>query len=434
MIIHPVHGDVHFTLDKAGVVTIDQNESADAIISLSQTNIDQGLSKAEAENWAINNFMAGIANKIAQSQKAAAATKANVDPISFDNETPNTIETPYGPVTFLADEQGEVTLVDEADSNAAIDKLAADKNKDRNRAGNILAASIKAKIATQLVQQQVPNLPPVADPAPTSLVTKINNTISKVFGSESLFDFSQNQPGKVVRGEFIPDNLGSQIFEAMNKTLKGEVVPTNKAEAAKLFKEYAKVVHPDKNLQSEERQIISEAFFKGMQIAKEQGRVDVLTELKNKFDEEIAALNESVAVAEEVTPSTTQEAPIEEGDVDWNTPVRPGGRRRLYRLAPLNKVDEVTPENWNKLEAFFKKAIPNVPFYRVMNMIRATNGREAYGMLHDGAVYVYEGAEIGTGYHEVFEAIWKMFAGPEEKQAVINEFRNRKGSYKNRVC
>ena len=65
-------------------------------------------------------------------------------------------------------------------------------------------------------------------------------------------------------------------------------------------------------------------------------------------------------------------------------------------------------------------------------MIRATNGREAYGMLHDGAVYVYEGAEIGTGYHEVFEAIWKMFAGPEEKQAVINEFRNRKGSYVDR--
>ena len=541
MIIHPIHGDVHFILDKAGVVTIDQNESADAIISLSQTKIDQGLSKAEAENWAINNFMAGIANKIAQSQKAQAAAATNVDPISFNNETPNTIETPYGPVTFLADEQGEVTLVDEADSNAAIDKLAADKNKDRNRAGNILAASIKAKIATQLVQQQVPNVPPVAD---STLPYKVGDiiTIDTTYGlqeveitaidetkplvanylsykyvnkvtdakgqtvtggsmnQKSFEDIIQVQPAQVQvqdqiteviekeeydnfidngvvtdeRIESIANKIKNneplspreiEIFTDKTSEINAKLTEISKAtpdlEAKKADIERRRqeeldsikintsdfsvnknrAVSPDVITESsqakssvegalnkdysEKRIKEYEDLIKKSQTSNEQ-KILILTELEKikinaKYDA-LAALESK----EEITPAA------EDGDVSWGTPARPKGRKRLYRLAPLNKADEVTPENWNKLEAFFKKAIPNVPFYRVMNMIRATNGREAYGMLHDGAVYVYEGAEIGTGYHEVFEAIWKMFAGPEEKQAVINEFRNRKGSYVDR--
>ena len=52
-------------------------------------------------------------------------------------------------------------------------------------------------------------------------------------------------------------------------------------------------------------------------------------------------------------------------------------------------------------------------------------------MLQDGAIYLTENAEVGTIYHEVFEAVWKMFAGPTEKQKVIDEFRSRDGEYTN---
>ena len=76
--------------------------------------------------------------------------------------------------------------------------------------------------------------------------------------------------------------------------------------------------------------------------------------------------------------------------------------------------------------------LPNIPLYRVKNIIQATNGRQAWGMLQDASIYLYEGAEIGTAYHEVFEAVWKMFAGPAEKQKIIDEFRNRSGSYQDR--
>jgi hypothetical protein len=78
-------------------------------------------------------------------------------------------------------------------------------------------------------------------------------------------------------------------------------------------------------------------------------------------------------------------------------------------------MQDITPENWKQVEDFIKKVMPNVPIYRVKNVIGATNGRQAWGMFHQGAIYVYENAEIGTAYHEVFEAVWKMFAGAEEK-------------------
>ena len=315
-ITHPTYGDIVFTLDKEGKVEIDLIASASAIVELAKKKTATGMSQEEAENWAGNNFKESILAKLnSKPAQAPAAVAANEQVFNFKGE-PNTINFPnLGEVVFTANEKGEVTINQEESTNAILAKAATkvsdtiDQAEAENWAINVFRASIEKKIASQLVQQQVPVLPPMADVAP--------------------------------------------VVETP------EVV-------------------------TEEEGIIEEA------------------------------------------PTT------EDGDVDWNTPIRPGGRKRLFRLAPLNKVDEVTPENWNKLEAFFKKAIPNVPFYRVMNMIRATNGREAYGMLHDGAVYVYEGAEIGTGYHEVFEAIWKMFAGPEEKQAIIDEFRNRKGSYVDR--
>lgn len=89
-------------------------------------------------------------------------------------------------------------------------------------------------------------------------------------------------------------------------------------------------------------------------------------------------------------------------------------------------------ENWSEVEAFIKKAIPNVPVYRVGNILKATNGKQYWGMFQDGAIYVYKNAEVGTAYHEVFEAIWGMFSDAKEKENIINEFRSRKGTFVDR--
>jgi hypothetical protein len=109
---------------------------------------------------------------------------------------------------------------------------------------------------------------------------------------------------------------------------------------------------------------------------------------------------------------------------------KPSEEDSSFRLVIDEEINSV--ENWNEVETFVKKAMPTIPFYRVKNILQATNGRQAWGMLQDGAIYVYENAEVGTAYHEVFEAVWKMFSTPEEQQNIIKEFKSRTGTFVDR--
>ena len=90
------------------------------------------------------------------------------------------------------------------------------------------------------------------------------------------------------------------------------------------------------------------------------------------------------------------------------------------------------PENWNDVDAWMKKNLPNVPLNRVQNFIRAGEGRLAYGMFKDNAIYVYENAEVGTTYHEAFEAVFNSILSPEEKSKLRTEFNSRKGTFVDR--
>ena len=98
-----------------------------------------------------------------------------------------------------------------------------------------------------------------------------------------------------------------------------------------------------------------------------------------------------------------------------------------------NQIGTFKSENWKKLEQWLKANLPNVPVFRVKNVIKATGGKKAWGMYKNGAIYVYTNAEAGTAYHEVFHAVWNMFSDPKERKAIVNEFKNRKGSFTDRV-
>ena len=99
------------------------------------------------------------------------------------------------------------------------------------------------------------------------------------------------------------------------------------------------------------------------------------------------------------------------------------------RVAVEEDVDRYESENWDKVEKWLKANFPNFPVYRVKNMLKATNGLQAWGMLKKGALYVYQNAEVGTIYHEVFEGVWKHFASAREQRAIVKEFRSRKGTF-----
>lgn len=106
--------------------------------------------------------------------------------------------------------------------------------------------------------------------------------------------------------------------------------------------------------------------------------------------------------------------------------------KEALREFTVERFRQFTPENFIKLEEWLKANFPNLPIYRVKNVITASNGRQAWGMFSKGAIYLYENAEIGTAYHEVFEAVWAMMTSPTERKTIAKDFRNRQGSYVDR--
>jgi hypothetical protein len=104
-----------------------------------------------------------------------------------------------------------------------------------------------------------------------------------------------------------------------------------------------------------------------------------------------------------------------------------------FRTKLQTEEEAFEKENWPKIEKFLKEKFPNLPVYRVKNIIRNAAGQEMFGMFKDGAIYVYEGAETGTLYHEVFHGVYRMFTSPEERNNIREEFRARTGSFTDRA-
>lgn len=198
-------------------------------------------------------------------------------------------------------------------------------------------------------------------------------------------------------------------------------------------------------------EVIQELIDKGaLDFVMNENVIGALAEAKNKTFEQAQSIiitsivNKAIPVAKEMNipeappidvdteEQLAKEKAGEESsaiDDSWGNTQMKAPDDTAYRLQLAKEAKRFTPENWQKVEAFIKANLPKIPFYRVKNMIQATNGRQAWGMLHKGAIYVTEMAEVGTAYHEVFEAVWKMMTSAEERKVVIDEFKKRKGSY-----
>jgi len=171
-----------------------------------------------------------------------------------------------------------------------------------------------------------------------------------------------------------------------------------------------------------------EPFFKGSMVEA------IMSEL-NKTEDEAKALI-GAAIIQKVQPQLNamalpKVAPMEEfteeEDDDWDNAAFEAPDDKVYRLQLAKEAKQF--EDWDKVESFLKEKFPMLPVYRIKNVIKATNGRQAFGFFQNGAIYLSENAEVGTVYHEVFHAVWRMFTSPEERAAIINEFKSREGSF-----
>lgn len=89
-------------------------------------------------------------------------------------------------------------------------------------------------------------------------------------------------------------------------------------------------------------------------------------------------------------------------------------------------------ENIPSFTAWMKSNLPQIPVHTVQNLIEMTGNAYAWGVFQDNAIYIYENAEVGTGYHEAFEAVYNAFLTDNEQKALIAEFNRRAGSFTDR--
>lgn len=68
-------------------------------------------------------------------------------------------------------------------------------------------------------------------------------------------------------------------------------------------------------------------------------------------------------------------------------------------------------------------------FRKVDSLIKTTGGGLAWGALEDNMIYIYKNAEVGTTYHEAFEAVWYHFLPGRQQQEIYSEFKTRKGTF-----
>jgi hypothetical protein len=92
---------------------------------------------------------------------------------------------------------------------------------------------------------------------------------------------------------------------------------------------------------------------------------------------------------------------------------------------PIGEIEQ--SEDFQNLGRFMKEKLPQFSVKRMANMIHG----KAWGMFHNGMIYIYENAEVGTGFHEAFEGVWAAYLTDKERAAMIEEFRNRSGKFKN---
>ena len=103
----------------------------------------------------------------------------------------------------------------------------------------------------------------------------------------------------------------------------------------------------------------------------------------------------------------------------------------VLREVTTKSVEAMNEENWKDLRSWMDKNLPQVPLVRVRNIIRA-GGRRAWGMFQNNAMYVYQNAEVGTAYHEAFEAVYAMYLDSNEIAQLNEEFKARRGSFVDR--
>jgi hypothetical protein len=164
--------------------------------------------------------------------------------------------------------------------------------------------------------------------------------------------------------------------------------------------------------------------FQGM-LNKSKKKVD---DINAKYDAELSAL-EGAKPTEQ--PVEKKEAPSgkKKGLSGLKSGVQDEETRKLRTGEPGGRI---SGRDIEAFKAWHAKNVPNIPFEILESIITLHDGSKAWGVFEDGVAKFFKSGLRGTEYHEVFEGIWKAFLTQGERQAILDEFKSKSGSFLDR--
>ena len=140
------------------------------------------------------------------------------------------------------------------------------------------------------------------------------------------------------------------------------------------------------------------------------------------------AFLDGVRLAQNNAEQAGLETPIEKP----TTPVqkKPGGD---FRKVGLDKNERMTEAELELFKEWHAENVPNIPFEVLEDLIDTYDGEKAWGVFENGVAKFVRGGLRATEYHEIFEGIYKGMLSQEEQQALLDEFKSKSGTFKDRA-
>jgi hypothetical protein len=140
-------------------------------------------------------------------------------------------------------------------------------------------------------------------------------------------------------------------------------------------------------------------------------------------------------VSETTTPAVEEPTPAEEAPKEKKglSGLTSGVEDNETRRARTGEAGgRISARDIEAFKAWHAKNVPNIPFEILENIISLHDGSKAWGVFEQGVAKFFKSGLRGTEYHEVFEGIWKAFLTQSERQAILDEFKSKRGSFLDR--
>jgi hypothetical protein len=158
--------------------------------------------------------------------------------------------------------------------------------------------------------------------------------------------------------------------------------------------------------------------------------IDRIDKINAKYDAELAAL---VGTAPTEAPAPVVKKTTPTGEKKGLSGLKSGVQDEETRRVRTGEAGgRISGRDIEAFRAWHAKNVPNIPFEILESIITLHDGSKAWGVFENGVAKFFKSGLRGTEYHEVFEGIWKAFLTQGERQAILDEFKSKRGNFLDR--